>query len=912
MQISKNKTVAITIALFLIASMAASIILIPNSTAHTPPYQIKTYALVEALPHTTGVGQTVVIYAFLGNAPPPGSSELNTYRFHDYTVTFLSPSGKTSTMHYDTIFDTTGVQTIRFTPEEAGTYNITFVYGGQTLAVGGVDQPVGSANLNDTYLPSTATTTLVVQEEPIPIYPDSYPLPTEYWTRPIYAENPYWWLISSNWLGTGSPVNSAVSAGTVTGIGMSSLVQRFPGDAVGSLTSHIMWTKSIQSGGVVGGNNFVIQGDTYFEGSAYSQRYTNPIIVNGHLYYNPPLSFRGSNAGPTTCVDLRTGQVIWQRSDMPAINFALIWDLQNGNQHGVYPALLCTNNFARVFDADTGEALFNVTGVPSGTIVQGPQGEQLRYVMTNLGTSLNPNWRLALWNSTLLWQGTFFRPGDSGNSPSLYNATGGTISTPPSKTDTSVVNASIFDDTNVRDNRYSWNVSIGSWRNTMSGNPTVLNAIYDNYMICRNGSYPSLTGATNSDGSLVNANYTYFKVDIKRGSPTFGQVVWWRTINVPMDRTITYGGLDPTVGVFVEGIKETRNFIGFSVDDGSTVFGPTPSQTTLDYFGNPIYPYIASQLAFGKLYSYAFGGILYCYDLQTGNLEWSYGNGGVPGNNTDSGYQAPGYYPGFIQAVGGHNLDDGVLYIAVTEHTIETPVFKGSFTRAINASNGAELWSINDYTGEFGAVSYAIADGYTNFFNGEDNSIYTLGRGPTALTVSAPSIGAQASQPIVITGKVVDVSSGTKQDPLASRFATGVPCVADSAMTDWMGYLYQQKPLPTNFKGIDVTINVLDSNGNFRSIGTATTDATGAYNLIWTPDISGNYQVVATFAGTNGYWPSSATTAFAVSEAAPTATPAPTTSPSVADQYFVPAIAGLFVFVAIVAAVIILVLRKRP
>ena len=903
---------AITIALFLIASMAASIILIPNSTAHTPPYQIKTYALVEALPHTTGVGQTVVIYAFLGNAPPPGSSELNTYRFHDYTVTFLSPSGKTSTMHYDTIFDTTGVQTIRFTPEEAGTYNITFVYGGQTLAVGGVDQPVGSANLNDTYLPSTATTTLVVQEEPIPIYPDSYPLPTEYWTRPIYAENPYWWLISSNWLGTGSPVNSAVSAGTVTGIGMSSLVQRFPGDAVGSLTSHIMWTKSIQSGGVVGGNNFVIQGDTYFEGSAYSQRYTNPIIVNGHLYYNPPLSFRGSNAGPTTCVDLRTGQVIWQRSDMPAINFALIWDLQNGNQHGVYPALLCTNNFARVFDADTGEALFNVTGVPSGTIVQGPQGEQLRYVMTNLGTSLNPNWRLALWNSTLLWQGTFFRPGDSGNSPSLYNATGGTISTPPSKTDTSVVNASIFDDTNVRDNRYSWNVSIGSWRNTMSGNPTVLNAIYDNYMICRNGSYPSLTGATNSDGSLVNANYTYFKVDIKRGSPTFGQVVWWRTINVPMDRTITYGGLDPTVGVFVEGIKETRNFIGFSVDDGSTVFGPTPSQTTLDYFGNPIYPYIASQLAFGKLYSYAFGGILYCYDLQTGNLEWSYGNGGVPGNNTDSGYQAPGYYPGFIQAVGGHNLDDGVLYIAVTEHTIETPVFKGSFTRAINASNGAELWSINDYTGEFGAVSYAIADGYTNFFNGEDNSIYTLGRGPTALTVSAPSIGAQASQPIVITGKVVDVSSGTKQDPLASRFATGVPCVADSAMTDWMGYLYQQKPLPTNFKGIDVTINVLDSNGNFRSIGTATTDATGAYNLIWTPDISGNYQVVATFAGTNGYWPSSATTAFAVSEAAPTATPAPTTSPSVADQYFVPAIAGLFVFVAIVAAVIILVLRKRP
>ena len=123
-----------------------------------------------------------------------------------------------------------------------------------------------------------------------------------------------------------------------------------------------------------------------------------------------------------------------------------------------------------------------------------------------------------------------------------------------------------------------------------------------------------------------------------------------------MDRSITYGGLDPTVGIFVEGIKETRNFIAYKVSDGSTAWGPSPSQTALDYFGNPIYPYIASQLAFGKLYSYAYGGILYCYDLKTGNLDWTYGNGGVAGNNTDSGFQAPGYYPGFIQAVGGHGL----------------------------------------------------------------------------------------------------------------------------------------------------------------------------------------------------------------------------------------------------------------
>jgi hypothetical protein len=110
MQIAKNKTTAIAIAIFLIISMGASMALIPNANAHTPAYQIKTYALVEAMPHTTGVGQTVVVYAFLGNAPPPGSTAINTYRFHNYTVIFVAPSGNTTTLHYDTIFDTTGAQ----------------------------------------------------------------------------------------------------------------------------------------------------------------------------------------------------------------------------------------------------------------------------------------------------------------------------------------------------------------------------------------------------------------------------------------------------------------------------------------------------------------------------------------------------------------------------------------------------------------------------------------------------------------------------------------------------------------------------------------------------------------------------------------------------------------------------------
>jgi hypothetical protein len=132
-------------------------------------------------------------------------------------------------------------------------------------------------------------------------------------------------------------------------------------------------------------------------------------------------------------------------------------------------------------------------------------------------------------------------------------------------------------------------------------------------------------------------------------------------------------------------------------------------------------------------------------------------------------------------------------------------------------------------------------------------------------------------------------------------------------MTDWMGYVYQQKPLPTNFTGVPVTIDVLDSNGNYRNIGTATTDATGMYSLTWVPDIPGNYTVVATFHGTNGYWPSYTETSFAVAQApAATATPTPTPT-SVADMYFVPSVIAIIVVIIIGFAVLaILTLRKRP
>ncbi len=189
--------------------------------------------------------------------------------------------------------------------------------------------------------------------------------------------------------------------------------------------------------------------------------------------------------------------------------------------------------------------------------------------------------------------------------------------------------------------------------------------------------------------------------------------------------------------------------------------------------------------------------------MATGNVLWTYGNGG-PGNTTYSGLEVPGHYPIFVKAIGGHNLNDGVIYTIVTEHTFETPIYKNALTRAINASDGSEIYTLTAATGEFGAGSFAIADGYTNFFNSYDSRIYTLGKGPSETTVTVGPKSSTIGGNVVIEGAVTDVSVGLQTTEIEGRFPAGVPACADSSMKDWMAYVYQQQPKPDNFTGVNV------------------------------------------------------------------------------------------------------------
>ena len=99
-----------------------------------------------------------------------------------------------------------------------------------------------------------------------------------------------------------------------------------------------------------------------------------------------------------------------------------------------------------------------------------------------------------------------------------------------------------------------------------------------------------------------------------------------------------------------------------------------------------------------------------------------------------------------------------------------------------------------------------------------------------------------------------------------------------------------------------------------KTSATVTSNINGNYAIDWTPPVPGLYTITATFAGTGAYYGSSGQIDVTVASAPTTATAVPTVTPtSVADMYFVPAIAGLFVLIIIVAIVLaLLMLRKKP
>jgi hypothetical protein len=128
--------------------------------------------------------------------------------------------------------------------------------------------------------------------------------------------------------------------------------------------------------------------------------------MNGRLYYNLPksdvsyLGYAGRAAGDGgyISVDLRTGEQIWfQNYTGIDPDMGQLYYYESFNQHGVVPngyLWAIEGNTWKAYDGLTGEWLFSLTDVPSGTQVYGPNGEILIYQLDYEG-----RW-LACWNTT--------------------------------------------------------------------------------------------------------------------------------------------------------------------------------------------------------------------------------------------------------------------------------------------------------------------------------------------------------------------------------------------------------------------------------------------------------------------------------------------------------------------------------
>jgi hypothetical protein len=909
MQFLKNKILTSILALLLIVSMTTSILMIQTASAHSPPWTIKDAAYIAVEPSPIGVGQTLHITLWTAQ-PMPNSILTNDIRKHDYTLIITAPDGQKSTFHWDVVDNTGGELTTTFVPDQIGTYNATFNYGGQTYPT--LNQvtttiPFTSADIaaingyaGDIFSPDSETVSFTVQQEPLTAPIGSYPLPTDYWTRPIEGQNIYWYSISSNWL-----------AGAHFGTYQQTGLNLYQPDGTAPSSGHIMWTLPIEFGGVAGGNETGVPGATYYSGSSYEGRFANTIVMNGYIYTKLPLSDAATaggsgntytDAGPYICVDLRTGEIVWENAHINP-TWGELLNFINPNQSGVLPSgylwqaagttWICYNGF-------DGNWLFNVTNVPRGTQVYDSMGNLDIYVL-NYNSATGTGW-LALWN--------------------LTDAVSGGGLTADLSTGWRPVGR-VFDGS--APTAYEWNVTIAGDLEGIAttGRPPVLVATDPAIYAAFPGDilFGTSSALVSGVGDQFTPNpYTMWAINLDAHRGAVGSILWVKNYTAPnlmtndiSSYTFRLGPVDPVHRVVTIHCVETFQWQGYSLDTGQLVWGPTTTDQpyAYQYFGGGEGGGQRAVAAYGNIYVQGYGGVVRAYDTSNGDLLWTFGNGGE-GNSTNDGLNSPwGLLPVFIAAVA-----EGKVYAFTNQHGngAQSPYYIGEMIYCLNATTGEQIWSMMGMAGQNGGrgtSTSVLADGFFAFYNYYDNQVYSVGKGPSQTTVSAPNLAATVGVPMVIRGTVMDIAAGTKQKEQAARFPAGVPAMSDESQSAWMEYVYMQKPKPTDATGVTVDVSVVDANGNFRSIGTATTDASGMYSLSWMPDIPGDFTVIATFAGSNSYWGSSAETSFTAMAAGPTSTTVTQTPVdlSATQMYIVGTGIAIIIAVAIVG---LLILRKRP
>jgi hypothetical protein len=881
LKIARNKTIATAVSLFLLLAIAVSLVALPNANAQG---KMATYPVIGSTPNPVGVGQETLI---LMGITQQLYSDL--YHWSDLTVTVDRPDGKTETLGpFQT--DSTGLTGTIYVPTMAGNYTLQVHFPEQVIPDGAGASAFGPGIPDGTVMQASDSIkiTLVVQEEPLTFYP-GHPLPTEFWTRPIDDQLREWAPIAGNWLTT--PRNFLAV-----------------GNEDAPETAHILWTTPLTSGGLVGGTLQGYQGTEddvtnigYETGDAYEGKWGSSfgggsIVMGGKLYYYKYAA--NDRYHETICVDIHTGEQLWSRvllNNLTLTRGQLHFWKTYDNQ-GVYDYLWATEGggfFApspaiwHAFDPFTGDWVYDMNNVPSGTVVYGPQGEILVYTV-----DLQHGW-MTMWNSTNipdLYAGKDYASMAWGQwqpmgkvvdavAPAGVTINAGFMGWPPG-------DPYIAPTTPLGLNGYMWNVTIPT---DLPG--SVQAAFEEDKAI---GVYTSTT------------EVTAWGLNLNSSNGDIGRVLFENTWDAPPEwsdgnQTISVGAISNIDHVFTVNAKESRMRYGFSTESGRYLWKISEPIAMLGHLtGGP--PGENGYIVWGKLICGTMSGVVQAFDVKDGQLLWTY--------NAVDPYMQVLWSNNF--PVGHLIATDGKLYLANLEHSVNQPLPRGGPFICLNATTGEEIFRAD---GLFRSTVWGgravIGDSIIATMDTYDQRVYAIGKGPTATAVSAPDIGVPLGKSVLVQGKVTDISPGTEEYGLTARFPNGVPAVSDANMSDWMLYVYKQFPNPTDIVGVDVVVSVLDPNDNIYEVGRTTSDSSGFFKLSFVPLVPGEYTVIASFEGSSAYYGSFAKTAINV-EDAPATTPGPTPTPApMTDTYVLGIGAGAIIAIIAIGLVIILMLRKR-
>jgi hypothetical protein len=896
MQLLKNKS-AITIALFLALTIAiSSVALFPTANA-VDTYVSAVYVSVS--PDVIGVNQQVLLVMWTADMPPDVGEIATGGRAHWSNVGFIvtDPEGNNETITIPES-DPVGGAYYSYIPTMVGTYTVTSFIPEQTKL--GARGPAGTSPPTDTIYTAAKSipVTFTVQEQPIQPWPEA-PLPTGSWTRPINDASREWYVLAGNWLG-GAAIRPAGAYGGTT--------ERFV-YGVGPESPHIIWTKPLYAGGIMD-ERF---GNTGFETGHYQGLDFSAIIMDGKVLYSYRKDAHVSQG--YLVVDLYTGETIeYRNSTMPSKG--QVYNYESPNQHGGYPYLWVTSGVSlppgvttqpgkqtwAMLDAHTGSLICKIANVsaPSfsffgfgggGTEVYGLDGSICYYNAVNYGTTANPNYYLQIWNNTAIPTELGF---NEGTTLWQWRPSGGAFGT-------GWPNPPVYDGLYIHDgnNGFSLNVSIPnvaglSVQAIRESDQIIFGVLGQNN---EDGQVPGTMLAINLDPSRGTVGSQMYKTE-------FVQPFLSKSLNFTsgfFGTGISLTGVDPDDGVILLQCPKLLKRWGYDLKTGEMLW-ESKTEPQNNYYT------MISNIYEGKLLTAGYGGVILAYNITTGDIIWNFTAKNV-------GFESPyGNYPINMFAIA-----DGKIYTLTGEHSITQPMWRGPNLRCINATDGTEIFEMLMMSANGGAhltgQYMQMADGHIIGLNFYDNEIYCLGKGDSAMTLSGPQLVPTLGTSVVLTGTVTDQTpTGRRNTNDMFDFSLkGTPAISDEDMGAWMEYMFMDQGKPENAKGVPVTLSTLDSNGNFYEIGTTTSDINGNFGLTFTPEVPGDYQIFATFAGSKAYGASSASTYISIAET-PQASPSPTPAPPyglTADEYLLPATIGIIVAVVVVGLVIILMLRKR-